>query len=494
MKGLIFFICSVLLFTSCIRQPEKTSYLEENPAPIIVDYPAGVLIPSEKSFPNYQHKNLNIAEKLFTSRQITLIDSTSKQIVFVKTNGDRITLSMIDLEGKYDIILFNTINNPVPLRISDLQASLDQVFNQVILKKSKANKDNPPIRNSRSTTDSSSLPVHKAWFEKIRNSDKKVIITKADTSAIKTTTRIIPGIQWVEHRLDTRCILKIEFSNDLITYANTDRYFTNGIKIDLQAAWLNNSALQKIMLPYRHNAFITTHLSLVTDMYTPIDTRVVPKLEKDRPYASYLYFGFKREISDPVRKIKLSSKLDLGYLGPYSPGAYMQKIVHKTFPTNDIPVGWETQIKTDVILNYSIQAQKAIVKKKNFILLAGGEIQAGTLYSNAGFGLQLQAGKAEPFFGISENENRTNTEYYFFCKSNIHFVAYNALLQGGIVNSDNIFTLKGSEIQRVVGEAEAGLHVRYKNMGIELAQHYLSPEYKGGQFHKWGRISLLFGL
>jgi hypothetical protein len=61
-------------------------------------------------------------------------------------------------------------------------------------------------------------------------------------------------------------------------------------------------------------------------------------------------------------------------------------------------------------------------------------------------------------------------------------------------NHNNIFTLKGNEIQRVVGGAEAGIHFSYKGTGIEVAQHYLSPEYKGGFWHKWGRLSLLFKL
>jgi hypothetical protein len=172
----------------------------------------------------------------------------------------------------------------------------------------------------------------------------------------------------------------------------------------------------------------------------------------------------------------------------------MQTLVHKTFPTNDIPLGWETQINTDVILNYNYQVQKALVNTENITLLAGLDMKAGTLYTNAGAGLQLQAGKAEPVFGLAENEQWPISEYFLFAKTNVHFVAYNTLLQGGMFNHDNIFTLKGNEIQRLVGSAEAGFRVRYRGVGIELAQHYISPEYKGGLWHKWGRMSLLFKL
>jgi hypothetical protein len=138
--------------------------------------------------------------------------------------------------------------------------------------------------------------------------------------------------------------------------------------------------------------------------------------------------------------------------------------------------------------------QKALIYKENIALLAGLDAEAGTLYTNAGAGFQLVAGKAEPIFGLNENQQWPEIEYYFFAKTNISFVAYNALLQGGVFNHDNVFRLNQNEIQRIVGNAEAGIHFRYKGIGMELAQHYLSPEYKGGLWHKWGRMSLIFKL
>lgn len=329
---------------------------------------------------------------------------------------------------------------------------------------------------------------------KIRNRDKRIVVPATDAASQKLTSRTIPGIQWIEQRVDSRTILKINFENDLITYANTDRYFTSGISFDLQSAWLAGSPLQKMMVPYRHNAFVTYHLSLVQNMYTPTDTRVAPELKHNRPYSSVLYFGLQKTTADPLREIKLSSELIVGYIGPYSLGSSLQTIVHKAFSTNDQPLGWETQINSDIILNYNFQVQKALIYKENLAFLAGLDAEAGTLYTNAGAGLQLQAGKADPFFGVTKNQLWPKVEYYFFAKTGISFVAYNALLQGGMFNHHNVFTLKHNEIQRVVGNAEAGFHFRYKGIGIELAQHFISPEYKGGLWHKWGRISMIFKM
>jgi len=484
----------LLIFTACQKQQVKTADSAQNHAPLVIDYPAGVIIAGKKHTAATESSNVSFAEKILSPHRIPVLDTTTNQMVFVKLNGDRVSLSMEELAGKYDIILFNAISNPVPLRISDLENAMAQIF-KFGKEGALVSKNPEQIEDFRTPeSDTVAKTALKNWLSGLNHRDKRIIVTTPDTAAKKFVTRIIPGIQWVEQRLDSRTILKVSFENDLITYANTDRYFTNGITFDLQAAWLGRSVLQKLMVPYRHKAFVTYNLSMVQDMYTPTDTRIAPSLRNDRPYSSYLYFGYRKTTADNLRKLKMSSQLDVGYIGPYSPGSYMQTLVHKTFPTNDVPLGWETQINTDLILNYSFKFQKALVAKENFCLLAGADVKAGTLHTNAGVGLELQAGRFEPVFGLTENEPWPKLECYFFAKTHAGFVAYNALLQGGMFNHDNIFTLNGSEMQRVVGSAEAGFHMRYKGTGIELAQHYLSPEYKVGKWHKWGRISFLFKL
>lgn len=495
MRTFCFIIISLLIFTACQRQEVKAPEAAPANVPMVIDYPAGVMISSKSQVSGPANLNISIAERILLPHRIPVLDTNSKKLVFVKTNGDRITVTLHELAGKYDIILFNAVNNPVPLRLADLQGAFGKIFNiqseNIIPETIHAEAE----KNHAASIDTSSEKTIRERLSALNSRDKRVILTTADTSAKNMITRIIPGIEWVQHRVDTRSILKIEFANDLITYANTDRYFTNGVAFELQAAWLGKSGImQKLMIPYQHSAFVTYKLSMKQDMYTPTDTRVAPTLHNDRPYSSYLYFSFSKTTADPIRKIKLTSQLDAGYIGPYSPGSYMQTLVLKAFPTNDAPLGWETQINTDVILNYSVKAQKALVTNPNLSLLAGADIQAGTLYSNAGITFELLTGKHEPVFGIAANEKWPEFQYYFFVKAHTGFVGYNALLQGGAFNTDNIYTLKSNEIQRWVGSSETGIHFRYKGTGIELAQHYLSPEYKGGLWHKWGRISLIFKL
>ncbi|MEI8046022.1 MAG: lipid A deacylase LpxR family protein [Bacteroidota bacterium] len=494
MKILSVILISLFLFAACSQSEKKKSKMTYNPAPQVIDYPAGVMIAPGKPFSSAEVHNTTIAKKILASHHIPVLGENTGQLVFVKTNGDRVSITLDELAGKYDIILFNAVNNPVPLKIADLQGAFDYIFKLPVSSAISTGSSHYEVKSFEQKPDTLTQKSARKRLSQIKRHEKKIVVTSFDTSARNFIARAIPENLWVEQLIDSRSIFKINFENDLISYANTDRYFTNGITFDLQAAWLGRLSFRKLMIPYNHSANVKYSFSMVQDMYTPTDTRIAPALAHDRPYSSYLYFGFRKTTSDPVRKIKIANQVDAGYIGPASPGSYLQTLVHKTFPTNDVPLGWETQIKTDIILNYAIHIQKALASKENMSLLGGFDLNAGTLHTDAGAGFQLQAGKAEPVFGLKKNEKWPRAEYYFFAKTNISIVAYNALLQGGMFNHDNIFTLKGNEIQRVVGNAEVGIHARYKGVGIELAQHYLSPEYKGGMWHQWGRISLLFGM
>jgi hypothetical protein len=207
-----------------------------------------------------------------------------------------------------------------------------------------------------------------------------------------------------------------------------------------------------------------------------------------------LYLGFRKNSRDALNGIKLSSELIMGYLGPYSPGSYLQTLVHETFPTNDKPRGWETQIKTAPILNYNLDLEKSLISSNHVLINSSASVMAGSLYDRAGIGLQLRAGRVGTYFGNQSTTAGKDWQYFFFADTRVNFIIYDATLQGGFLSKDEIFRLSPQEISRIAGSGSAGIQVCYRGTGLELAQHYLSPEYKGGLWHKWGRISLLIPL
>jgi len=460
-----------------------------------VDHPAVVVLEknTNESGPNAPGKPLTI-EKILIPLKIPVLARNSGQIEFVKKNGDRVFMDIRQLKGRYDLILFNAENDPLLCGLNDLESAASHYFLGRTPGKFPSNAGPESSKAMLTLPDTGNTRGYRLDPSFRQGRARTAMIMRADTDTSPLVTRNIPGVCWVESRVDTRKSLIITFENDLITYYNTDRYFTNGITVGLQAPWIANMRVSRLLLPYRKPATVAYSAILVQNMYTPTDTRYAPTLSKDRPYASYLYLGFKKLVRDPGRKLRLTSEIDLGFTGPYSPGSYLQTLVHKTFPTNDKPLGWETQIKTDIIANYSVTLDKAIIDGSNVMLSASVSMKAGTLYNQAGTGFRLQLGRHEPYFKSHTATEKDPWQYFFFLDARTTLVAYDATLQGGILNRENVFTLGEHEVSRCVGYAEAGLQATYKGYGIEVAQHFLTPEYKGGMGHRWGRISVLMKL
>ena len=488
----------VFMFFSLAACQQKRA-VELNPAsqeenPLVIDYPAIVVL--EKGDGN--DLTSYISSQKADHIPVQVLDSVSQAYVFVKSNGDRVSILSKALQNKYELILFNRKNDPIPCRFSDLGLILQEFFSTSHLPS-----HHFPVKEFTSRSDTNfigeNLPdtthLDDLLFGKdvLIKSPKKIIFELYDTSQQILFPRSVLPIEWVIHRVDLRRFLKISFENDLITFANTDRYFTNGIAVELQSPILSRLPIAQLMFPYKNAADVVYTAGIYQDMFTPTDTRVAPTLKNDRPYASYLYLGYRKLMINTASKISITSGIDIGYIGPYSPGYYLQNIVHETFPTNDLPLGWETQIKTDLIANYNLTFEKVFLSKPLFLLTGNVNAKAGTLMNSTGTGMQIHYGKFESVY-LKNTHKMQQTLYSLFLKTNINTIGRNALLQGGMFNKTNVYTLKHTEISRLVGNAEIGLQFRYKSVGVEMAQHFLSPEYKGGMWHKWGRMSLLFQL
>ena len=149
------------------------------------------------------------------------------------------------------------------------------------------------------------------------------------------------------------------FENDL--FANTDRLYTNGIKLnwvspDLewfrQLPWLKKDAtLQNAIkkglghLPFE-NEGRQRHVSLSIGqmMYTPRDTQATVLIPDDRPYAGWLYGGIAFHTKSYKRMDVFG--IQAGFTGEWSLAHQAQDFIHSI---RDIKKarGWHNQIDTE---------------------------------------------------------------------------------------------------------------------------------------------------
>jgi lipid A 3-O-deacylase len=295
-------------------------------------------------------------------------------------------------------------------------------------------------------------------------------------------------------------LLKIGFDNDIFDY--TDQFYTNGLRIEYVAPAISDNPVKHILLPYWGKAKNHYGLSVVQNLYTPSTTKVDGILHGDRPYAAYLYFGSFKVTNDEMHHFRQTSELDLGVIGKQSLGEAVQYLFHKYVPYNNEPLGWENQVSTDAVISYRVTLEKGIINTKHLQLILTADGVLGTLYDNFSGGASMRIGWFNDFFsdlGVQKKRDlkaagKRITQYYFTIGGGARFVAYDATLEGGMVNHNSPYTIPASSISNLATQSSFGFTVTCGALGIELQQVVLSPEFSHKWWHAWGHIGLFFAL
>lgn len=293
--------------------------------------------------------------------------------------------------------------------------------------------------------------------------------------------------------------VEIVLDNDL--FSNTDRYYTNGVRIHYRSPALAFWKINSILPVSTRQSMEYNSLELHHAMYTPFTTKEPPRLDGDRPYSSALYLKFTRRSESPNKGITQCASFDIGVIGKAAMGSVLQKGVHAGLPTNDEPLGWETQIGNDIVLNYNYKVIKQLVTTGNFSAYAIGAGSMGSLNTSAETGLGVKTGTDNYFMAplpadFVNLQQIKGRKWHFIFESSFttRIVGYNATLNGGLMNKNNVYVLKPNEIERLLFCADAGITVRHGKYGLKLAQYFISNEFKEGKHHFWGQAGINIGF
>ncbi|HEY4342807.1 MAG TPA: lipid A deacylase LpxR family protein [Parvibaculum sp.] len=161
----------------------------------------------------------------------------------------------------------------------------------------------------------------------------------------------------------------IEVENDLFAkLANTDRHYTNGLKLSWLSGPTNDlPGWMKSLTPPLLGAFTndtnitgSTHrvgIALSQAIFTPDDTDASAPIPTDRPYAAWLHTTFSLETirtNDMGEAWQDQWKLDLGVVGPAALGRQVQNGWHKIINVEQAN-GWNNQLKNEPGVNLSFE-------------------------------------------------------------------------------------------------------------------------------------------
>ena len=278
---------------------------------------------------------------------------------------------------------------------------------------------------------------------------------------------------------------RISYDNDL--FRGTDLYYTQGIGIDVFSPCLEKNPMNVLLLRLKDSDRSQYGVQFRTHGCTPTTILSDSVLIGDRPFAGVFSFGMVRTSHQNERKLRLTSQFELGMIGPAALGEQTQRGIHK-ITGDDLPLGWQHQIKNAPIVNYSLRVDKGLIELPSICFLSGfGQVKIGTFQSQLSTGLDLSLGfRNHPF-----SPGKHRFECYLYSQSALVLVGYDASLMGGIVNRDG-YHLTYSQINPLVAKQHVGIVLAVPHVSVALDFAFISREIRHGLPHSWGGLRLLF--
>jgi len=292
--------------------------------------------------------------------------------------------------------------------------------------------------------------------------------------------------------LSTENYIRIGYENDL--FDHSDRYFTQGIQLQFIHSAFRFSPVTRIM-PRLRSARNYFGLQLEQDCYTPKDITFQGIDDGERPFAGVILLSHTLNSLDAGRRRSVSTQVDLGAVGPCAKCEEEQTGIHKLVDSPR-PLGWEYQIKNELVINYNLRYEKAIMYTRYAELIGNAGARLGNLYTDAQVGLHLRAGFLQPYFnnlGLGQRSKNRKFQCYLEGKAQVRFVGYNQTLQGGWF-SDSPYTLSDRNLERAVLLTHFGLTIAYKRISVKYSKSFISKEFSSSLQHGWGGIEIRMAI
>jgi lipid A 3-O-deacylase len=283
---------------------------------------------------------------------------------------------------------------------------------------------------------------------------------------------------------------RINYENDFFTAS--DRDYTQGILIEKVHPEFRRFPLMKILWHPRHSE-IKYGLAIEHNAYTPNQIDEFSIQYGDRPYAGVLLFKSFLIATDYEKELRISVSLSTGLIGPGAGGEQMQRTIHHWIRYTQ-PEGWHNQIRNDLVLNYQVNGEKEIYRYQNyFVLSAFGSVRIGTLSDKLTSGLTAVLGNFKSPFAFPVLTGQ-HFQWYLYDQILGNAIGYDATLQGGVFDRSSVYTIPGSELNRLTIQNKFGIVLIFKSLYLEYYRTGLTEEFKTSLYHRTGGLQIGFGF
>lgn len=317
---------------------------------------------------------------------------------------------------------------------------------------------------------------------------------------------------------DVASYVKFSWANDALKLRGiTDRYFTNGNSLEVYFLPARSLFIEKLFFrmpcsPTRNNNF---GVGFNMHMFTPQDITVPAIQVGDRPYAGLAYLSFKCISNEFATADRVTTEYSIGVIGKRSYQKEIQTWFHEIIDSPK-PMGWDNQIGDDLAVNIKVDYEKGVFRpNKNLEMIGMIESNFGTITNFVGIGPIIRLGSFNDYFmnelGLKAHKKkferychhtngfttrkiftenlRRNWQVYSFIRATGRVVIDNSLLQGGPFNYDSSpYRIDSDDLKRFYVNAEFGVNVTYRGVGIIYSQHFRTAEFRNAFDATWGSV------
>lgn len=282
--------------------------------------------------------------------------------------------------------------------------------------------------------------------------------------------------------------------NDAYLAYGQDRYYTNGLFIYFRRA------VDQSKLPEKLNKIIW-EAEAGQKMYNPQSGNITDIDYVDRPFAAYLYAGGSINfLFNSENSLKIT--VQAGTIGPDARGKEAQELLHSIVGFYEIK-GWEWEVNNEAAFNSTINYKNLLFRTGSgrLDLSLDSYLNIGNTYAGAGAGLMFRTGDLNQLFhsasteSVVSNNSRstdlTEREFFFYAKPILHYVGYDATIQGGLFREDKgpvVFDAKP-----LVFSQQAGLMYSKNRWTADFSLTFKSREVKSvAKPHQYGSAALYY--
>ena len=277
---------------------------------------------------------------------------------------------------------------------------------------------------------------------------------------------------------------RFHYENDFFSAA--DYYYSQGASLEFVHEALRKFPISKILFHPAHDA-LRYGMLIEQDVYTPSSIRHDEILYGDRPYAGVLLFKTFLISIDSINAVRYTSSFSAGVLGSAAGGKETQTAIHR-MTGNFIPLGWQHQIKNDIVINYQIGFEKKIFLKKFLLLNGNAEFSAGTLKNKISIGAIAMAGYFDSPFNSTEHKQKFS--FHLYDEPSLGAIGYDATMQGGLFNRESDYTISSERLMRLTFQNNFGVVFNIGKIYLEYFQSLITKEFSSGVSHRWGGIRM----